>query len=618
MEDNKKINNLEIGSIPKQTSLQKEPIMEGELTGYPSIDKPWLKYYRKRPVREINEDNTIYRMIFDSNFSNMENIALEYLGKKLTFEELKVMVDKLSQALYRDGVREGDVILFGVSNSLETIIALLAINKLGAVSKWFDIRANENDIKQYANLDNCKLMVAFDNILPKIEKIIDYTKLNKVLTISPVSFLPKYKQLLYNLKCKKDGSYINYPKTDKRYQRLYDYIKTGNEDMLVYEPSFDKNKPAIMIQSSGTTGKPKTIIHSNASICGSVSQMSYSDLPLGLNKEILVALPPWIAYGLGNAILMPLAYGTKVNLCPNFDPNVLYDNVGNFTISFAAPFHYRYLRDNFKKLSKKQLDEYKKIDCFVSGGDKISPEENKEFEEVFSRPLINGYGNNEGWGVLTVNPTKENHYGTVGVPKPGDIIISYNSDEGKENKYGVSGEICALTSSLMLGYADNPDEMKKTIQIHEDGKKWLHTGDLGYIDSDGFIHLSGRARRVIVRLGFKISAYTIEDKISKYDAVKECVAVSVKDDNEEHVPMAYIVLKDEYKTISNDIENDLLVYCQNQLKEYEIPKYFRFIDSMPYTPNNKYDFVKLEKLGNEYVESLTKSKNTIEKIKTID
>ena len=618
MEENKKIHNLEINNVPEHTSIQKEPIMEGELTGYPSIDKPWLKYYRKNPIREIKKGNTIYRMVFDSNASNMQNDALEYLGEKLTFNELKLMVDKLSQALYRDGVREGDAILVGVSNSFETIISLLAINKIGAVSKWFDIRANENSIKEYANMDNCKVMIAFDNIIPKIDNIIDDTNLEKVLTISPVSCLPKYKQLLYNFKCKKDGTYINYPKTDTRYQKLFNYIKTGDEHMLVYEPPFDEVKPAVMIQSSGTTGKPKTIIHSNASICGSVAQMSYSDLPLGISKEILVALPPWIAYGLGNAILMPLAYGTKVNLCPNFDPNVLYNNIGKFTISFAAPFHYRYLRDNFKNLSKKQLEGYKKIDCYVSGGDKISPEENAEFENVFSRPLINGYGNNEGWGVLTVNPTKENHYGTVGVPKPGDTIISYNSVEGKENKFGIYGEICALTSSLMIGYADNEEEMKKTIQIHADGKKWLHTGDLGYIDTDGFIHLGGRARRVIVRLGFKISAYTIEDKISKHEAVKECIAVSVKDENEEHVPMIYIVLKDKYKDIAKDIENDLLVYCQKELKEYEIPKYFRFIDAMPYTQNNKYDFVKLETLGNEYVDSLSEQKNTIQKIKTID
>ena len=599
-------------------SLQKEPIMEGKLTGYPSIDKPWMKYYRKSPIREIDSDNTIYRMIFESNKYNMDEDALEYLGVNIKFDELKKQVDKLAQAFYRDGVREGEVILVGVSNSLETVISLLAINKLGAISKWFDIRANANDIKQYLNLSNCKRMIAFDNLIPKIESILSETNLEKIFIINPVSCLSKFKQTLYSLKCKKEGTYIKFPKNNSKFERLENYIKSGDESAFVFEPGLDENKPAIMIQSSGTTGKPKTIIHSNKSVCSSIEHMSYSDLPLGLNKEILVALPPWIAYGLGNAILMPLSYGTKVNLCPNFDPDVLYNNIGNFTISFAAPFHYRFLRDNFNKMNKKQLAGYKKIECYVSGGDKISPEENKEFEEIFDRPLINGYGNNEGWGVLTVNPTKENHYGTVGIPKPKDIMISYNTESGNENKYGEYGEICSLTPSIMLGYENNDEETNKTIQQHSDGKKWLHTGDLGYIDEDGFIHLGGRARRVIVRLGFKLSAYSIEDKISKHPAVKECVAVSVKDSDEEHVPMVYITLKDKYKNLQEEIEKDIYVFCEKNLKENEIPKYFRIVEQMPYTPNNKYDFVKLENLGNDYVDSLNNKKNRLEKMKTIN
>lgn len=138
--------------------------------------------------------------------------------------------------------------------------------------------------------------------------------------------------------------------------------------------------------------------------------------------------------------------------------------------------------------------------------------------------------------------------------------------------------------------------------VNMTGKIWLHTGDLGYVDEEGFVVLNGRARRVIVRLGFKISAYTIEDKISEHPAVKECVAVEVKDSVEEHVPMVYIVLKDD-KCDKEKIQKSIYDKCYSELKEYEIPKYFRIVDSLPYTQNNKYDFRLLEQWGNEYVDT---------------
>lgn len=127
---------------------------------------------------------------------------------------------------------------------------------------------------------------------------------------------------------------------------------------------------------------------------------------------------------------------------------------------------------------------------------------------------------------------------------------------------------------------------------------------MGFIDKNGYITLSGRIQRVIVRLGFKIAAYTIEDKICEHTAVKECVAIAVKDIIEESVPMVYIILKDEYKNDIDQIKKKIFQKCTNELKQYEIPKYFRFVESLPYTQNGKYNFKLLEQEGNKYVKTL--------------
>lgn len=583
-----------------------------KITGFASMDRPWDRFYRKEPIRKIKLNRTIYDMIFKENINNMDEEALGYLGVNLTFNELKNKVDQLADSLTKNGIKANDVILMGVTNSLEAIISLLAINKIGAISKWFDIRASEKDIQDYANSSNCKFMIAFDMLVPKISKVISNTNLEKVIVINPADALPVLKQKLYKLQCKKNGTFVEVPKNDK-YITFNKFLNLGDRKVNSESVSFDASRPSIMIQSSGTTGKPKTIVHSDLSCVSCTKQMAYSDLPLGRGRKTLVALPPWIAYGLGNAILMPLAFGTKVELSPNFDPDAVLKYIGKYTIAFAAPFHYRYLKEHFYELSEKQRKEFKKVECLVTGGDKITVEENSEFEKVFGTVLVNGYGNNESWGVLTVNPTIHNKYGTVGIPKYGDIIISYDGDNKKENAYGEWGEICSLTDTAMLYYQKNEEETKKTLQVHNDGKTWVHTGDLGYIDEDGFVHLGGRARRVITRLGFKISAYTIEDKIAEHSAVKECVAISVKDKQEEHVPMAYIVLKDEYKAMSDTIENDIYSKCEQELKEYEIPKYFRIVNELPYTQNGKYDFVLLEKLGNEYVDSIELDQKVLSK-----
>lgn len=569
--------------------------IEKKVTGYPSIDKPQERFYRTKPVREIETEQTIYELVFNSNKNNMTAPAIAYMGVTWSFEKLKEKADQAADAFLKAGLKMGDTVLLGVSNCPEAVATLLALNKIGVVSRWFDVRASEKDIENYANDSSCKCIVAFDMLLPKIQAVINNTKLEKVLIIYPTDSLSFVMQAAYSLKANK------LPK-DSRFIRYKEFVKKGSPQNDVPCVAFDKERPSVMIQSSGTTGKPKIIVHSDFSATSCAKKMSYTDLPIDQGKSVLDALPPWIAYAIGQAVLYPLSLGAKVKLCPTFEPNMVMNNLGDFTISFAAPFHYRYIRDNFNSLSQKQIDGLKKLDCLVSGGDKISAEENAELEQVLGTVLANGYGNNEGWGCLTCNPAKGNKYGTVGIPKYGETIIAYDSATGKELPYGESGEICSLTDTMFLGYENNPTETAAVKQLHPDGKVWLHTGDLGFVDEDGFITLNGRARRVIVRQGFKISAYTIEDKITEHPMVKECVAVEVKDAVEEHVPMVYIILKDDI-TDKENAQKSIYDKCLNELKEYEIPKYFQIVEELPYTQNGKYDFRLLEKQGNEFVES---------------
>lgn len=586
--------------------------MEKKLTGYPSIDKPHDRFYREKPVRDIQTEQTIYELVFYSNRNNMNHAAIEYLGKMWTFGELKEQVEKAATAFSCSGLKMGDTVLLGVSNCPEAVICLLALNKIGVVSKWFDVRAGEKDIEEYANGSNCRYLIAFDMLLQRVELILDKTCLEKVLIVSPADSLGRAARIAFGIKSKIEDTDYSLPK-DKRYIRFWSFIKEYNNGTEVACVPFDRNRASIMIQSSGTTGKPKVIVHSDFSASSCVSKLAYSDLPLGDTRILLDLLPPWIAYALGEAILYSLTLGTKVILCPSFDAEAMMPYLGKFTISFAAPFHYRYLLEKFESLSKaKKKRFFAASEGFVSGGDKITTEENAAFERCFNAPLVNGYGNNEAWGALTVNPMLHNKYGSVGIPKYGETLISYDNETGEELPYGQVGEICALADTMFLYYEGNPEETAAVKKTHADGKTWLHTGDLGYIDEEGYVFLQGRLRRVIVRSAFKISAYTIEDKICEHTAVKECVAVEVKDDEEEHVPMAFVVLKNDVADNAEAVRKSIFEKCKSELKEYEIPKYFQLVSSLPYTQNGKYDFRLLEEQGNEYVSKAKHDMNALD------
>ncbi len=576
---------------------------EKKLTGYPSIDKPQYRFYREKPVRDIKTEQTIYELVFNSNKNNMSYDAIEYLGKVWTYEKLKTQVDKTATAFSCSGLKMGDTVLLGVSNCPEAVVCLLALNKIGVVSKWFDIRAGEKDIEEYINESNCRYIIAFDMLLPKIKMIISKTCLERVLIINPADSLGKAAQIAYTVKSKIGGNYYPLP-NDKRYIGFQKFIKQYDNGNNVSCVPFNRGRPSVMIQSSGTTGKPKVIVHSDFSTTSSVKSISYSDLPLGHDGALLNLLPPWIAYAIGNAIILPLSLSMKVVLSPTFDPYNIVDYLGKFTVCFTAPICYRYLKDHYSSLNKSQKNGVEKIACLVSGGDKVTVEENGDIEQTLNTKLVNGYGNNEGWGCLTVNSTAHNKYGSVGIPKYGETITSYDNETGKELPYGQIGEICVLADTMFLYYEGNAEETANVKKTHADGKVWLHTGDLGYIDEEGYIFLQGRLRRVIVRKGFKISAYTIEDKICEYPAVKECVAVEVKDNEEEHAPMAFIVLKNGVTDDLETVKQSILKKCKSELKAYEIPKHFQFVDSLPYTQNGKYDFRLLEKQGNEYVDKL--------------
>lgn len=582
--------------------------MEYEKTGYPSKDMPQVKYYRKNPLRDFDVNQRTYTLIKEVNKFNLGYNAIGYLGEQISYEKLLGDVEIVAKAFVSLGVKEGDVVPILTTNTPEVAKIYLALNKIGAISKWIDLRSSEHEIIHHLNDHNCKICICFDKFLKTVENIISETNIQKVIVNKPADSFPKAKLIGYDIITKLKDPNSCLPK-DKKFITFEEFMKFGKGDKVIRDASYDKENPVTIVQSSGTTGMSKSIVHTDYSVNNSFKEWSYTDFPLHPGNTLLVAVPPFVAYGLIGSYFLSLAMGMKAELCPEIENYTVYDNLGKFDLSFGVPLHYRYIKEKIESgKAEHKIKELLKVKAFITGGDKISESELKEIEELLKSygcyaPILNGYGNNEGLGAECVNPYMHNKHGSIGVPLPFNKFIAVDLNTGDELKYGEVGEICVQTETRFNEYTNNLKATKEIKQVHVDGQEWLHSGDLGYIDEEGYIFLKGRLRRVITKAAFKISPDTIEKVICSHKAVKDCVTVGVSDPKDLFVPMSFIVLKDEYKGNKEEILREMKEFCEKRLKNYEVPTYFEVIDSIPYTANNKQDFRKLETIGNELVQN---------------
>lgn len=592
-------------------------------------------YWRKKPIKKFDLEQTMYSMIAEESKNDLDLEATGFLGNSMTYKELLESSDNLAKSFYNSGIKENDNVAILTINMPIVQQCLLSLSKIGATMSWIDLRAKPKDLINYINNSNCKVIVVFEDMLPMIQSIIDKTKVERVVVCSPKDYLNTAVRILAEIKDKKDKKNLVIP-SDKRFVKFKDFIAEGKNICNVETANFKRNKPSLIVQSSGSTGKAKQIVHTEYNFNSEVQKMAYTDLPFYKGTTMHISVPPFIIYGLGNSIYGSLAFTMKAEMNPFVDEKTVYNDLGKFDMSLAAPLHYRYIFSQINKLENKieklqtsntaetrkilrsKLKEleriYKGIErakVFVSGGDKISSEELIEMQQTFNKTIVNGYGNNECLGATIVSPMYANKPGSIGVPMVGVDIKIVDSESGKELSKGEIGELLVSSDNLFVEYLNNETETGKIKTKDDKGKEWVKTGDLCYVDENGYIIPKGRNRRLIKKAAFKIAPDSIEDVIQSLPFVKECVVVGVNDEESMSVPMAFIELNNE--CCFEDVLPIIKEKCAEELPDYEIPTYYQQIEKMIYTPNGKYDFKKLEEIGNEKVEDLKQKKLMLSK-----
>lgn len=576
------------------------------ITGYATIDKPWQKYYTKEALTAIIPEMTAYQYMVSKNQDNLKTTAINYFGKKISFKEFIEKIDETAKRLYNFGISEGDVVtVMSVANP-ELEILFYALNKLGAIINLIDVRSDYKQIRKYLTEVKSDTVLVMDNFLPEFDKALEDEEVNslveRVITLSPFnSVLFPFNKLAEKKKKKEDSEL--YTKIEKIKNK--DKYITWNEMMTTpkyhhpHYPRYKKNTVAAYVHTGGTTGIPKTVKLSNENF--NAMAIQYEHLGANYNKAdtFLNGIVPFVAYGIVVTIHMPMCLGMTNIIAPILSPKEFTDFMikykSNHTIT--VPTYVENLIED-KKANSMDWSFLKNLGV---GGDSFSEEIEVRVNNFLkshgsSTIAEKGYGMTENSATAGVCLVGVNKLSSLGIPLPLNTYGIFKRGTDEELKYGEKGEICITGPTKMLGYLNNNEEESKVIRLHSDGKEWIHSEDIGYIDKDGFLFFEGRYKRLIPHGGFKLYPSYIEGIIMGHPEVEKCCVISIPSIEYGASPEAHIVARKEKVEELKKLKEELIELCKDKLPSYSQPEDFIFEEELPLTSVGKVDYKQVEKI----------------------
>jgi long-chain acyl-CoA synthetase len=580
----------------------------------------WNSFYENGPV------NSKVDQLLESGLKhNPDGTAIDFLGRKISYRELDSMVKKAAAGLQKSGVCKGDKVGLFMPNTPYYPVMFMALLSIGATVVNYSPMYSEAELAAQIEDSDTDIMVTLNlkDFFGKCEALHEKGNLKKIVKCNLEKMLPKTKARLFRLF---KSSEIAKPENPESY---IDFSELVNNDGSFTKPDFDPDHVAVLQYTGGTTGTPKGAMLTHFNLAANAHQISLffskneqtpeDAITIQPGKEkFLATLPYFHVYGMMTAMLSPLHSGSEIIMLPNprdinttlktidtkkptLTPLVprlvqaLDESPKNAWQAFKADRKSGFLRRCFNAFAKYPVlrsFNLGSIKGVVSGGAALPPATLQSFENMVGREniILQGYGLSETSPFAASNPGHgKNKPCSVGLPCPGtEIKIVDPNDPETLRPIGEMGEICIRGPQVFKGYYGKPEETAQTLT--EGG--WFHTGDLGHLDEDMYIHITDRKKRMIIVNGENVYPNQIENCVTRHPSIAECVVIGLPDERSGEAAKIFVRFRDAAACKS---EAEFREFLEANLSRAEVPKYCEFVEEeLPKTSVGKPDWKTLQ------------------------
>ena len=557
-----------------------------------SEEKVWMKYYSDEAKNAQLPKMKAIDYIIEQNKGRIDEPALHYYGKDITFRDLLKRINAAARSFTALGVKEGDIVSFVSVAIPETIASIYALNKIGAAANTIDPRMDVQSIKRMIMGSGSKITVCINIAYPKLDIILDEIKQEKIIIQAAGHSMPATKRIALNLASR---TKIAYNDTVIKWD---DFIHLGKRTWFDEVP-YRGDALVAITYTGGTTGIPKGVMITNDSMNAVGLSFLHCDVHREVGDRFLGIIPVFSAYGMVCGMHMPLCMQFTLVPIPRFVPEQIGKLVKTFRPNhvISTPVFIELLIGS-KEVKDMDLSF---LYTLASGGDSMNEGLETRLNEFRKQhnmrfPLAQGYGMSELSAAASFCVNRIYKEGSVGVPSLNVTVGIFDPSTGEELGYNQTGEVCVTGPTMMKGYFNNKKETDFVMRKHEDGLTWIHSGDLGRMDEDGFLYIIGRIKRMITRFdGHKVFPINMESLIASRDDVHNCAVIGVNDmtHSQGQYPMALVELmpgKDAIATCKEIFE-----YCDQNIEERGKPVAVLPIETLPLTPMGKIDYIALGK-----------------------
>ncbi|MBE6606469.1 MAG: long-chain fatty acid--CoA ligase [Ruminococcaceae bacterium] len=558
------------------------------------IKTPWLKSYGEVDFHLDYPKYTMCDAVFASAKDSPDFPALAFMGRKISYKKLEENIELCAKSFKALGIKEGDRVTLCMPNVPQTVYSFYALNRIGAIAVMIHPLSAQGEILYYLKDTESKYVLTLDGFYPKLREVMDEYPLNKLIITSIKDELGLLMTVGYSLTQGRTIKPVPYDDTVISWKSFTD---GGRAFAGKYVSQKGADDVAVILFSGGTTGTTKGIELTNLNFNALAMQTVAMCNKEVKHKKMLAAMPMFHGFGLGVCVhTMMLACGQSV-LVPRFN---VKDYAG--LIKKHRPNYIAGVPTLYEALVRNNYLDGVKLDCLMgvfSGGDSLSIELKKKVDKFLEEHgatvrIREGYGTTECVTASCLTPYNIEKEGSIGLPYPDTYYKIVKPGEQEEMPYGEDGEICITGPSVMKGYLNKPEENANTLKVHEDGRIWLHTGDLGNMDEDGFIYFKQRIKRMIITSGYNVYPSQIENIIEAHEAVQLSCVIGVKDPLKMQKVKAFVVLKTGYSA-SDEMKDDILAHCRKNIAKYAMPYDIEFREELPKTRVGKIAYTELER-----------------------